>query len=466
MEAGSGEQLLGHQRQLLRKVVAGRRFVVALDTLVGAAGLAEVLREHGADDVLLVGGNRGTGDLRAEVAADAIDLQVDGRGVMGGIRAFIAALQQPPASLVDSVERFDPSGEALVATAVNAADEQLLGRPVFGRRLRSWAMLEDKTVIDSLWDAAGVAQAPWRVVPVEAGGLWCAHQELEGGQGTVWAADNRSGWHGGGHGLRWVRTSTDAERATAELAPVADQVRVMPFLDGRPCSIHGWVIGDAIATFRPCETVMLRETSANRLHYAGSATSWTPSARDRDAMRDLARQVGEHLRKEHQFRGVFTVDGVLTSEGFRPTELNPRFGAALGALGKGAQLPLYALHSATVERPELDWRPAQLEADVLKASLDYPHAGGHIVLDQRTTATRTVALQWRHERLIDAADPTTADATLELGPSPGGSLLRATFHHPELGPAVAPAVANAFQHANQIFELELPDLESAPDLRS
>lgn len=325
--AESGERPLDHQRRVLSEVIAGRRFIVAMETLVGAAGLAKVLRDHGAGDVLIVGAHRGTGELPAAVEPDAINLEVDGRGVMGGIRAFVAALEQPSRQLVEAVERFDPVAEAVVATAVYFWGERLLGRQVFGARPRAWAEVEDKTVIDLLWDDAGVPRARSRIEPVDRRALWRAHQDLDAGQGTVWVADNRSGWHGGGHGLRWVSTPAEAELAVEDLASMADQVRVMPFLDGRPCSIHGWVIGDALATFRPCETVTLRETASSRLRYAGTATSWMPPANDQGMMRALALRVGAHLRDAYGFRGVFTIDGVLTADGFRPTELNPRFGA-------------------------------------------------------------------------------------------------------------------------------------------
>ena len=52
----------------------------------------------------------------------------------------------------------------------------------------------------------------------------------------------------------------------------------MPFLEGIPCSIHGVVFPDGVATFRPVEMVTLRRPGSNRLHYAGAATFWDPPA--------------------------------------------------------------------------------------------------------------------------------------------------------------------------------------------
>ena len=60
-----------------------------------------------------------------------------------------------------------------------------------------------------------------------------------------------------------------------------------------------------------------------------------PAGGVREEMREAARRVGEQLRAEVEFRGAFTLDGVATADGFRPTELNPRFGAGLEVITRG-----------------------------------------------------------------------------------------------------------------------------------
>jgi predicted ATP-grasp superfamily ATP-dependent carboligase len=52
-------------------------------------------------------------------------------------------------------------------------------------------------------------------------------------------------------------------------------------------------------------------------------------------MRSAARAVGRHLIERVGYRGPYGVDGVLTSAGFRPAELNPRATA-------GHMMPVYA----------------------------------------------------------------------------------------------------------------------------
>jgi hypothetical protein len=186
----------------------------------------------------------------------------------------------------------------------------------------------------------------------------------------VWAADNRAGWHGGADGLWWVRTAAQADEAAEALVQRANHARVMPFLEGIPCSVHGWVLptGDVLA-FRPVEMLILRRPpdhpQAMRLVYARSASTWDPDPDDREAMREVARRVGRWLRDHVGYRGVYTVDGVLAAEGFLPTEVNTRYGGAFPRLDRGSDLPSLLLHHASIEGWDLDWRPAELEAAIL-----------------------------------------------------------------------------------------------------
>ena len=89
----------------------------------------------------------------------------------------------------------------------------------------------------------------------------------------------------------------------------------MPFLDGVPCSIHGFVLPDGTAALRPVEIAMLRDEAERRFVYGGLGTSWDPPAADREEMRDVVRRVGAHLQAAHGYRGAFGIDGVLTADG-------------------------------------------------------------------------------------------------------------------------------------------------------
>ena len=167
--------------------------------------------------------------------------------------------------------------------------------------------------------------------------MTAAARDVDQGLGTVWSGDAREGFNGGGEYVRWVRDDRQARDAGEFFAAHCDRVRVMPFLDGVPCSIHGVVFPDGVAALRPVEMVTLRRTGAasNQFVYGGMSTHWDPPDADREAMREVARRVATRLAEQVGYRGGFSVDGVLTADGFLPTELNPRFSGGLGAIAKG-----------------------------------------------------------------------------------------------------------------------------------
>ena len=164
-----------------------------------------------------------------------------------------------PADLRRDLDAWDPAGTARFIFASPWADSvDAAGRKAYAGRPPAWAALEDKVLVDGFWDAVGVRRAPSRIVATEYDALRSAATELDRGRGTVWAADARDGTHGGGMGLRWVRHGDDGRESFVSLRRMADRIRVMPFLEGIPASIHGIVFPDSVAVFRPVEMVVLR----------------------------------------------------------------------------------------------------------------------------------------------------------------------------------------------------------------
>lgn len=248
----------------------------------------------------------------------------------------------PPGAVAD-IEAFDPAHEGVWwAGPFVTSDAPILGRPVLGGRPQFFLDLEDKLLAEEIWVAAEVPAAPHRVVPVEAAALAAASDELATDLGVVWSGDSRDGFNGGGNYVRWVLDDDDRATARGFFLPRCDRVRVMPFLEGVPCSIHGFVLPDGTAVLRPVEIATLRNVEHRRLVYGGLSSWWDPAPADREEMRHVARRVGEHLRSAYSYRGAFGIDGVLTADGFRPTELNTRMPAGLNVAG-GVDLRLLAL---------------------------------------------------------------------------------------------------------------------------
>ena len=169
-----------------------------------------------------------------------------------------------------------------------------------------------------------------------------------------------------------------ASQARAALAEHCDQVRVMPFVDGVPCSIHGIVLPDGLAVLRPVEMVVLRrilDDGSRKFFYAGCATFWDPSDDVRTQMVDVARRVGEQLRAEVDFKGTYTVDGVAAPDGFWPTELNPRFGAGINTIARaGGDVPILLINEVVGSGLPLGISAADLERELV--SVADAHRGG------------------------------------------------------------------------------------------
>lgn len=451
----------------VRRIVGERRVVLAGGVGTAWAPTVELVRGLGATDVLVIA-TEGVGVGPAPDARVVAVEPPERTSMLDGVRFAIDALREPSAEIREVVEAFDPDHRAvLVGHFLNEAPS-LCGRPFVHHRRPEWLALEDKVVVDQLWDAAGVRRAPSRVVPPHE--AWSAARDLAGEHGTVWSADATSGWHGGGHHTRWVTTPDEAGAAAASLGEVASHVRVMPFLDGVACSVHGIVLHDGVVVLRPVEMVTLRR--GRELFYAGCSTFWDPGDGWRAEMRAAARRVGEHLRATVAYLGAFTIDGVATADGFVPTELNPRPGAGLGVIQRvlddGAPLTLLADLAAAGH--DLGAPAAVIEREWLAAA-DRTRGGGTWRFGTPTGAERS-ELDLR----FDGTDWHRVDATPGSGASSRGSgplgsgavaplgarlmLDPATW---PVGPSVAPAAAAFYRYLDDHHGTSFSPVQPAPD---
>ncbi|MEZ4220955.1 MAG: hypothetical protein R3B13_08500 [Polyangiaceae bacterium] len=460
-----------YHQQLLRDVFAGRRWILAFDVLAGCNAHVNALRSLGAESCLCIAGTRGVGPMPdPEFAPNPLVLDVTAPNMMTAIHRSLDALASLSPEHVRAVQAFDPSETARVLGTFFDDGRPVAGRRKFGARPASWQALEDKTVIDALWQAAGIAHAPVHVVAAEANALREAAAAVDEGLGTAWAGDNKEGFNGGATFLRWVRNDAHAEEATAFFAQHCDRVRVMPFLEGIPCSIHGFVFRDDVIALRPCEMVVLRKPGDSQLQYARAATFWDPPAADREAMRNVARKVGAHLRATYDYRGAFTVDGVLTERGFLPTELNPRFGAALAVMAAKCDLFLPLLNAAIIERDDLDFRPRELERELLQYADAHRAGGGMAPTDSAPADTQYLQFRLENGAFVVAGTGSEAegfDATARFGPGASGGLVFVELSSATtpVGPSAAPRVAAALMAASDHFQLGLGPYESARDVR-
>jgi hypothetical protein len=333
------ERLLDHLGGLLR----GRRTICGMGPLAGLVELASIVEQAGAPRPLLLATGLGAGPTPTPEQAEIVMFDVaPAPSITEDVRRHDAIVRDLPDHVVQAIDAYDPQHEAVWVVGPFIGTEPVLGREVPTGRPAHWVALEDKLVADALWDAVGAPRAESRVVAVGRDELRAAGEALDDGDGVVWAGDARDGFNGGGDFVRWVVNEEDFAAALMFFTTRCDRVRVMPFLEGVPCSIHGMVLPDGTAVFRPVELAILRGAE-RRFVFGGQGTTWDPPAEDREAMRGLARDVGEHLREIAGYRGGFGIDGILCRDGFRPTELNARLPAGLAGQARSLHPTLVQL---------------------------------------------------------------------------------------------------------------------------
>jgi hypothetical protein len=454
--------------ELLRTILSRRPVILTGGPVAGLTETARAVRDLGARSVFVLGsGGRGSGATPSAQVAEWLALEVSAGTMVEGIRAGQQLLSDLPPYAREAIDRFDPNGEALVLGGSLNELPEVAGRPCLGYRHREWVALEDKVMADQLWDRAGIERAPSVVVAADRDVLARASKKLDRGFGTVWTADARDGYHGGAEGLRWVRNAADAEEATAFLLAKADRIRVMPFLEGVPCSIHGVVFDDYVAAMRPLEMVTLRPKSGPKLCYAGVASFWDPLPEDRELMREVARRVGSLLRAEVGFRGGFTVDGVLTADGFRPTELNPRLGAIRVLVAGDFGLTLEILNEAISAGMALDWSPAELEHLVVTVADRNRGGGTWRVLPTAVPDMVARPLQWDTDAFRWADETDAADGWVTTGPSPVGGFVRLTLNpaRTAIGSSVAAQAASFWGFSDAALGTRIGPLFPARSVR-
>jgi hypothetical protein len=184
-------------------------------------------------------------------------------------------------------------------------------------------------------------------------------------------------------------------------------------------------------------------------------------------MRQIAKRVGAALREEVDYRGGFTVDGVLSTDGFRPTELNARPGAGLGVLARTLpELPLWLLLPAIAGGQRLDYRPADLEALLVRRADETRGGGTWRALEVSVPPMSLTPMRHDAEGWAVCADDGRADASVMAGDSPIGAFVRLILNSDvwPAGPSVAPVAAEFWRWFSDRCGLDDPPLSPARDL--
>ncbi|MEX1044403.1 MAG: hypothetical protein WD532_08460 [Acidimicrobiia bacterium] len=440
----------------LSQLFSHPRWIILNGVSANTQVLIDQLREWGGTEFLVVAGEEGVG---TQPEAETVFMPSPSGTVMEGFRRFAEKVDNPPDHVREAVDAYDADGTARSLGPVFGVPASFLGRHLYGTRPEAWEAFEDKTVADEIWDEAAIPRAPSELVALADAPF--AASRLAGALGTVWAADNTNGWHGGGEMTRWVTDDDTAQQVVADFTDRTRTVRVMPFLEGVPCSIHGVVTGDGVAALRPVELLILRRLDQKGFVYGGVANTWDPPAAVREEMRQAARSVGEVLRRRMEYRGPFSIDGVATADGFRPTELNPRFSVGYGIQANAVSELHGIFFVRAIVEGDLDPVADDLEQLIVTAAdanrgvrVGFPVEGVH--------ERRSVRLVPRDAALVEEPD----GDLLELGPSPAGSFLFWSVDPDRFdkGARMAPYAAAIADFARASWNAAIPPCEPAPDV--
>ena len=433
---------------LLRPIFRDQDVIVTGDTVSTLLPTARLVRRLGAKSTFILG-THGNGAGQLPQPEDGKWLAIEpprGRSLVESLHLGLRQLNHLPKNALDAIEKYDPNAKAIVLGTFLHEQPQVAGRKAFAYRRPEWLALEDHTLVDSLWDEFGVGREPSEVVLMNKRAILAAAKRLDRGNGTVWAGDARDGFQGGAEGTRWIRSEHDAEEAFDYLQTRSDRVRVMPFIEGIPCGIHGIVFPDYSAALRPIEIITLRRPDSGQFCYAGAASFWDPAPADREYMRNIARRAGDALRKMVNYRGFFTLDGIMTKDGFRPTELNPRSGAGVKTLVRGLpDVPVQLIGDALSAGIDLDWRPRELEELIVKAAGDVRGGGTWQPLTDTVPTIDSQPVIFRGGEWRWAKNHQPADAMVRAGDNPLGGFVGLTLDNDRTpkGPPVA-QLARAF----------------------
>jgi hypothetical protein len=447
----------------LRGLYGDRKVVLAGGTRL--ARRAQELQHLGAGQTLVISTDDSTPLYNSQVAT-WLPLGISGL-IATEQMGLEEALGSPTPELAGALREFDQDGDALVIGSHYMTMAEVAGRPVLNHRRPEWVALENKTTIDALWRELSVPHAPAHVFDADKDSLWPlwqASEVLDDGWGVVWSGDGPA-INGGANFVRRVRTLSEAKQVFRHLAPKCENIRVMPFLEGIPVSVHGIVFPDGTAVLRPIEMVVPRRTESARFLYAGCASFYDPPAAIRDEMRNLARRVGEQLRTSVGYRGTFTLDGVATENGFRPTEINTRYGGAMTCFEDALpQLPLALVQVALVAGHDIGISSIEFE-DLLVRAADTSRisAIGANVRAVSPTAEIERPVVWTEWTCRWAHEDEVPHGTLRLKPGRIGGRLELDLYQDGVCPgrAAAPLVVSAFALADQDWSTGLGVLEPA-----
>jgi hypothetical protein len=182
-------------------------------------------------------------------------------------------------------------------------------------------------------------------------------------------------------------------------------------------------------------------------------------------MRAAARRVGAHLQDDHGYRGAFGVDGVLTADGFRPTELNTRMSAGATALSEVDKRFFTFLQAALVAGMDPGITAADVEG--LVPAMDAARVGKVVAFAEGVKQPPQESYPVSYDGAAFARAEEETGNLLQVGATPSGLFARVEPCAAVVpGRRVAPVNAALLRLLDASYGTSFGPMEPAPDVRT
>ncbi|GAB4054890.1 hypothetical protein [Catellatospora paridis] len=355
-------------------------------------------------------------------------------------------------ALARAADSHDPLGNAFVITPDPLDPPHVGRRRHIGARRRHWRAFEDKSLVDALWDVMSIPRPPSistsMVTDLQAlSGLLGISTGVVCGLQQVGAAPT-----GGAQGIWWWHAQPPPSLTAHPLTGY--RARLMPLMHGTAVRLHGMVLSEDVVAFPPMEVITLPRPGHGTFLPCGSAATLGPMPE----LSALTRRIGDRLRETLAYRGAFSVDGILTDDGFLPTDLNTRLTSAMEAAPAALRVQLQAANVLTREGADLDGNALMAMAEQA-FDRGYVHTlyGASTVVAAPPGAS--IGVRWTATGLAEVP-VANADGRLDLAPSLRGWTLTARLRSDRL-PGGRPLGAHAvkvFRYADARFGTDFGEL--------
>lgn len=227
------EEIVGveYWRKILESVFQDKKVIVAGEIAAGLLPRTRQVRQLGAlTTFMLATDGVGASDVPAEDSGEWFAIGApDPSNLVKAIHNGQRLLGDLPPRAIAALDRYDPSSEAIVVGGFFHEQPEVAGRKSLSYRRPEWLALDDKTVIDRVWDEMGIPRERSEVVDVvDKEKILAAMRRLNMGDGVVLSGDSRDGVSSSAIGTRWVHSESDIDSVLNYYSKNCDRLRVMP----------------------------------------------------------------------------------------------------------------------------------------------------------------------------------------------------------------------------------------------